>query len=399
MAVGAGRERRLFLTGLAALVFSTIAAVLAGSYLSSVSDLLILIPGLMVLVPPTINMRGSISGVLASRISSSMHLGEFTGGFEGDGVLLQNLHASLLLTIATSVALGLIAPAVSALIGIPVIAAADLVLISVLAGLVSGLIVMGFTVLIAVLSYRRSVDMDMIAAPAVTTLGDLVTIPALALAAPLVLSVPEGGRGLLLIAVLLGVALLSLHSWRRGERVHEVVGEVLPLLIPLLILGTFAGVTYSAGLERLVTTGALLILIPPFAGICGSIGGILCSRIGTGMHLGVIDPEPVPSRAVGIQFAWTYLYTLILLPLMATCAHIAALLMGVSSPGLLTMVTIATLAGAIVMTLVNGIAYLTAMISFRYGYDPDNFGIPVITSSIDLLGAVALMSVISLFLI
>jgi len=57
-----GRERRLFLTGLVALLISTGIAVVAGSYLSSIRDLLTLIPGLMVLVPPTINMRGSISG-------------------------------------------------------------------------------------------------------------------------------------------------------------------------------------------------------------------------------------------------------------------------------------------------------------------------------------------------
>ncbi|WP_246269820.1 magnesium transporter [Methanofollis tationis] len=186
-----GRERRLFLTGLVALLISTGVAVVAGSYLSSISDLLTLIPGLMVLVPPTINMRGSISGVLASRLSSSMHLGEFSGTFEQDGVLAGNLHASLLLTIATAAALGVIAPLLSAITGLPVIGAGDLVLISLVAGILSGLVLMGFTVLISVLSYRRGVDLDMIAAPAVTTLGDLVTIPVLAMTAVAVLAIPS----------------------------------------------------------------------------------------------------------------------------------------------------------------------------------------------------------------
>ncbi|MBR6447261.1 MAG: magnesium transporter, partial [Methanomicrobium sp.] len=36
--------------------------------------------------------------------------------------------------------------------------------------------------------------------------------------------------------------------------------------------------------------------------------------------------------------------------------------------------------------------------SFRKGYDPDNFGIPVITSFIDLIGATMLVTVIGLLI-
>jgi mgtE-like transporter len=393
-----GRERRLFLTGLVALLISTGVAIVAGSYLSSISDLLTLIPGLMVLVPPTINMRGSISGVLASRLSSSMHLGEFSGTFEQGGVLAGNLHASLLLTIATAAALGVIAPLLSAATGIPVIGAGDLVLISLVAGILSGLVLMGFTVLISVLSYRRGVDLDMIAAPAVTTLGDLVTIPVLAMTAVAVLALPPSVRvGLFGIAIVLAGA-MSIYAWVAGGRGRGIVQEVLPLLIPLCVLGAFAGIAYSTSLDRFVSLGALLILIPPFAGICGSIGGILCSRLGTGMHLGIITPAIAPQGSVTVHFAQAYLFTLLLMPLMASLAHLAALVLDVSSPGLLAMVTIATAAGLGVITMVNGIAYLTATLSFRYGFDPDNFGIPVITSAIDLLGAVALITVIEIVL-
>lgn len=395
---GSRRERRLFLTGLGALLISTAVAVVAGSYLSSVREVLILIPGLLVLVPPTINMRGSISGVLASRLSSSMHLGEFTGGLHDNSVLAENLHVSLILTLITAVALGIVARLASAVAGVEVIAAGDLVLISVVAGIVAGLVVLGFTVLVSILSYRQGIDMDMIAAPAVTTLGDLVTIPILTITAVTLLSLPPETRTILLWAVLLCVAVLSLYSWSRGARVRRVSTEVLPLLVCLSVLGTFAGVTYTLGLDHLVSMAALLILIPPFAGICGSIGGILCSRLGTGMHLGIIAPSFAPSKGVLVQFAQTYLFTFLLLPLMAALAHLAALLLGVTSPGLVPMVAIATLAGAVVMTLVNGIAYLTATVSFRFGLDPDNFGIPVICSVIDLLGAVVLIAVIDLVL-
>jgi mgtE-like transporter len=73
-------------------------------------------------------------------------------------------------------------------------------------------------------------------------------------------------------------------------------------------------------------------------------------------------------------------------------------ILGLSSPGLLLLVAISVSAGLLVMTLVNVISYLIAVISFLYGFDPDNFGIPVITTAIDLLGAIALIAMIALFL-
>jgi len=39
----------------------------------------------------------------------------------------------------------------------------------------------------------------------------------------------------------------------------------------------------------------------------------------------------------------------------------------------------------------NLLGYFTAVLTYRLGYDPDNFGVPVVTSSIDLVGATALI--------
>jgi mgtE-like transporter len=200
------------------------------------------------------------------------------------------------------------------------------------------------------------------------------------------------------VAVVAAAVIAVLYTWRRPERIGAIVRENLLLLIPLSILGTLAGLTYSLNLDDLVTFAAFLILIPPFMGGLGSIGGILGSSLSTGMHTGEINPRPLPERGVVHHFIISYLYTLVLLPLLALIAHGAAVLMGLNSPGLGMLVVISLVAGLVVMTLVNGVAYVTASLSFRYGLDPDNFGIPVITSLIDLIGAATLMAVIDLLL-
>ncbi|MGB4596348.1 MAG: magnesium transporter [Candidatus Methanoculleus thermohydrogenotrophicum] len=386
------------MTGLGALLISAAASSIAGIFLGSVHEVLKLIPGLMVLMPSIIDMRGNIAGVLASRLSSSMHLGEFTIDFQEGCVLGDNIRASFVVTVLIAFVLGIFAYIASRLSGLPVVGITDLVLISVISGIISGLLVMGITLIIALASYHYGLDLDMIAAPTVTTSGDIVTLPILVLSAIFVVLLPPLARLVIGVAVVAAAVIAVLYTWRRPERIGAIVRENLLLLIPLSILGTLAGLTYSLNLDDLVMFAAFLILIPPFMGGLGSIGGILGSSLSTGMHTGEINPRPLPERGVVHHFIISYLYTLVLLPLLALIAHGAAVLMGLNSPGLGMLVVISLVAGLVVMTLVNGVAYVTASLSFRYGLDPDNFGIPVITSLIDLIGAATLMAVIDLLL-
>ncbi|MDI3506340.1 MAG: mgtE-like transporter [Methanomicrobiaceae archaeon] len=389
---------RLILTGLCALLVSAAASSVAGIYLGSVRENLLLIPGLMVLLPSIIHIRGSIAGVLASRLSSAMHLGEFSVDFGEGSVLGDNIRVSFVVTILIAFVLGIFAYAASRIFGYPVIGVTDLVLISVVTGILAGTVVTGITLLIALASYRYGLDLDMIAAPTVTTFGDIITLPILMISAAFVMLLDPLAR-LILGGVAVGLTVAAIiYTLHRPEGIGPIVRENIGLLIPLSVIGTMAGLTYSSSLDILVTTAAFLILIPPFTGILGSIGGILGSRLSTGMHTGEINPTFIPEGNVAHHFIISYLYTLILLPLLALIAHGAAVLMGSNSPGPGMLVIISLAAGLIVMTLVIGVAYITASLSFRYGLDPDNFGIPVITSLIDLIGAAALVAMIDLLL-
>ncbi|HRR88303.1 MAG TPA: magnesium transporter [Methanoculleus sp.] len=398
MEQGLFARSRLILTGLCALLVSAAVSSVAGIYLGSVRENLLLIPGLMVLLPSIIHIRGSIAGVLASRLSSAMHLGEFSVDFGEGSVLGDNIRVSFVVTILIAFVLGIFAYAASRIFGYPVIGVTDLVLISVVTGILAGTVVTGITLLIALASYRYGLDLDMIAAPTVTTFGDIITLPILMISAAFVMLLDPLAR-LILGGVAVGLTVAAIiYTLHRPEGIGPIVRENIGLLIPLSVIGTMAGLTYSSSLDILVTTAAFLILIPPFTGILGSIGGILGSRLSTGMHTGEINPTFIPEGNVAHHFIISYLYTLILLPLLALIAHGAAVLMGSNSPGPGMLVIISLAAGLIVMTLVIGVAYITASLSFRYGLDPDNFGIPVITSLIDLIGAAALVAMIDLLL-
>ncbi|MDO8841687.1 magnesium transporter [Methanocalculus sp.] len=381
-----------------ALFISTLLASVAGIYLGSVNELLLLIPGLMILVPSSINMRGAIAGILSSRLASAMHLGAFDIQYGRGSVLGDNLQATFILTIIIAAIVGLIGFIIGEAAGLEIISVMEMILISVISGCFAGLIVTLITLLVSLGTYRYGFDLDLVGAPTVTTAGDVVTLPLLVVSAVFIVNLSPFWQNCLFIVVLLLLALSVVTTIGGTDVVRSIIREGLPLLAPLCILGTIAGVIYTEGLDELVSTAALLILIPPFMNGCGAIGGIICSRLATGMHMGSIEPKLIPDREVLSGFMVNYLYALMILPLMAMIAHVAAILMHLDSPGLLMMVVVSTISGLIVITALNGLAYLTASISFSLGYDPDNFGIPVVTSSIDLIGASVLILMIHLLL-
>jgi mgtE-like transporter len=393
-----GRGLPVIATGLLALVVASLAESGAGIFLGSMHAVFAVVPGLLILVPASIDMRGNISGSLVSRLASSMHLGEFEVDLSSGSVLGENIRVSLVCTVILSLAVGVFAAAASWILGLGGPSLLDFVIVSVASGAASGLVLLAFTYAVSVISFRHGLDLDMIGAPAVTAAGDIVTLPILVGTALFVVGSPAALRVTLGAASIVLVLFAVAYALRRPADIRSAIGENVALLVPLGALGIAAGVIYTMDAARLVGVAALLILIPPFMGICGSIGGILASRFATAMHTGAVTASFPPGREVVPYLSVTYIYALVLLPFLGIVAHAAAIALGLASPGLLPLMLISLVAGITLTTLVCVIAYGVAALSFSRGLDPDNFGIPVITTVVDALGAAVLIATIGCML-
>ena len=124
--------------GLAALLVSSVGDLLAGLTLGSITHTLDRLPGLLVLVPAAIGMRGNIFGALGSRLGTSIHAGTFRLSRRRDTIVGQNILASLALTLSISLALAVLAKAVSIGFGLHnTISIGDFVVISIIGGVIS----------------------------------------------------------------------------------------------------------------------------------------------------------------------------------------------------------------------------------------------------------------------
>jgi mgtE-like transporter len=136
---------------------------------------------------------------------------------------------------------------------------------------------------------------------------------------------------------------------------------------------------------------ALLVLVPPFLEDSGALGGILSARVSTKLHLGTLDPRRWRLRAVGEDVLLIYVYAVPVFLLLGVTADIASAIVGLRSPGSLDMIAVTMLAGLVATTFAVLVGFYGAVASYRLGLDPDNHAIPIVTSSLDLLGALALI--------
>ena len=375
----------------AALAVSTVGSLLAGLTLGRIQGSLEALPGLLVLVPAAIGMRGNVFGALASRLGTAIHTGTFTTSRRPETVVGQNIVASLSLSLATSLALAVLAKGVAVAFGLmPTISIIDFAVISVLAGAASSVVVLAITISLSMLVVRRDWDMDNVAAPLVTAAGDVVTLPALALA-----TLAVGHRVItpvLGVVVILAAVAAPVLAWRTGYPVvRRIVAESAPVLLVAGALDTMAGAVFEIRLAGFLALPALLILIPPFLEGTGALGGILSSRVASKLHLGSITPRAWPGPAARADMVLIAALMVPTLVGIGAVSHLAAVLTGLSSPGLWKMVSVAAIAGALTMVATMVITWYGAIGAFRTGLDPDNHGIPLVSSAMDLFGAVAII--------
>ncbi len=378
---------------LIALAFNSLTSLVAGAMLGAMVGRFEELPGLLVMVPAAIGLRGNIFGTFGNRISTAVHTGTFVPRLRPETVLGQNVIASMALTLLMSVVLAFVARGASVVFGVQdAISVLDLTLISVVGGLLASIVVLAASIGLSILAVRRDWDLDNLVAPTVSTVGDVVTIPALLAASYLVGGGPWTSAlaiFLILASVVVTVATIRSHL----EEARQIVLESIPVLSIALLLSTLAGLVAEKRLALLAALPALLILLPAFVSSAGSLGGILSSRLSTKLHLGYIGASLRPERDARKDALLVLLIGFPIYVVNAFGAQIVATLFSQASPGLESMLLVSLIGGLLTVLFVIALAYYGTIAAWKVNFDPDTVGLPIVTASVDFAGVAILISV------
>jgi mgtE-like transporter len=381
---------------LVALGLNSTTSFAAGAFLGSITGTLERYPGLLVLVPAAIGLRGNIFGSFGNRLSTSIHSGTFRWSLRRETVLGQNVVASMLLTMAISLALAVVAKAIA--VGFGIADSIDLLsmsTVSIVGGVLGSLVVLGAALALTGGAVRYGWDLDNVSAPLVSTLGDVLTLPALFLGT-LLLGIPVVTPTVGVVLVVVSLVLLAVGWQSSTGGLRRIVRESVPILVLAGCISALAGVTLEKSFVRFEALPALLVLVPAHLSSSGALGGILSGRLSSKLFLGLVEPQTAPNREARRDISLVALLAVPVYVFNGFGAHWVALALGEASPGLGQMVAVSLIGGALAALFVVTVAYYGTVAAYRTGVDPDTYGIPLVSSSVDFVGAFTLIIAIAL---
>ena len=396
------RNKSVFVMGLLALTIAAIADLIAGLFLTTMEDILLLIPGMMIMIYCAIGMRGNIFGAMGSRLGTSMHMGTFQMTFRKKSVLRSNIEAVMTLTLLLSAIMGIIGWVIAYEFFGCTIDIMQFTFISMVGGLLAGVIVLIFNIIIAHEGYKRDWDVDNITAPLIAAAGDIATVPMIYIATKMAMNldhwVIDAVCIILLIATAISTYVILKRRTRRRRRMDEakrIIKQSLPVLTACVLFEIMAGIIIETQTVKLVEYGALLVLLPAFLNEGNALSGMLTSRLSSMLHLGTLDSAVLPPREAHENFAIMYILALVTFIMIGS----AAFIMQPDSLPYLEVISVVLIAGMLATTVINFLSYYVAVAAIRFKLDPDDHCIPITSSIMDVAGTAILVAVITVMVL
>lgn len=174
-----------------------------------------------------------------------------------------------------------------------------------------------------------------------------------------------------------------------------MVRATLPALLALTVLEVGSGLVLDAFESTLLAYPSLLVLVPVTIGTAGTLGAVLASRLSTAFHLGTLsfsvgDPDLVGNAAATGAIAVTVFPPVGIAAWAVTAATVGATLSWATVAG------VAAIAGLVLAGAAIAVTVVTTFLAHRFGLDPDDVVVPVVTNTCDVLGVLVLFAVVHL---
>jgi len=388
-------EQRTLRQGLVALAISTLAGFVAGLTLAHVTGTLEELPGLIVLIPAAVGMKGTIFGAIGARLGTANVAGLLEPNLRPGSVLQRNVYVAVVTTFSSSLWLAMLSVLVSAAFGQPSISFWRLATVSIVGGAFGAALVLLITIGLSFASYRRGWDLDSVSTPMVTALGDMTTLPSLYLATYLLhsnaVAIPVA------VIALAAAVYATIRSYTVADRViRRIVVEMTAVILLTPILDVLAGTLLRARQDQLIVVPVLLALIPPFVSQAGALGGIFASRTTSKLQIGVITARGLPETPALVDGSIVFGLAVTVFFLVGVIAYGLGEATGLPGmPSFGTLVGGTLLAGVVLIPVTLGASYYLAIGTYRFGLDPDNQSVPIITSVMDLAGIAVILFVMT----
>jgi mgtE-like transporter len=354
-------------------------------------------PWALFLFPGILSVRGAVGGLFSGHLGTGLHLGTikpvFTKNTEDFQTLLRVI-VTLALVSGVSVGIGTWAFGVF-LWNATIIDFIPLMAVIIATMAMSVVFVSPLTMLFSALSFRRGLDPDVVVYPVTSPVSDIINTSCYVLSLALFFLFGSLGRYLIWILDIAFVCFV-VYVFIKNIGNTNFAGIIREFLLTLFFVTIIVNVTGSL-LNRItgVASGtAIYAVYPAIIATVGGVGSIIGSTATTKLALGLIKSSVSSIKEHIDEIGGAWLASIIMFVIYA--------LLSVFVSGTTRLDTLASFTGQLLVTNIIAvsimviIAYAVAIFTFRRGWNPDNFVIPIESSLADTITTAAVLIVLAL---
>lgn len=182
-----------------------------------------------------------------------------------------------------------------------------------------------------------------------------------------------------------------------SPELRRILKELFPVMLLCVFGGVLAGLILNTMEEDINNIPGILVLLPAVLATRGNISGAIGSRLGSALHLGLIEPDLKWNKTLSDNVWASIILNVVMSFFLGVMAHYMCLLFGFKSAGIITLTLISLIAGTFAGIILTGLSIFIAITSYARGLDPDNVVNPLLLTSGDILTVVCLLFAAKLF--
>lgn len=382
-----------------------ILGIAAGTIIAYSTGLFERAPWAVVVYPPILSARGVIGGLFCGRLGTALHLGTIQARFFGNTKTFHLLfHSIVFMTLEASLFMGIVAIIFRGIYaGISASMFLDMLCFVMATMAIALIIITPLTLTVSFLSFKRGLDPDIILYPIESTIADLLITTVYISLLSFLLAENLIARPLIIMMSLLSI-LIAAYLFAKDRKEQEFMKTIKESLLTIIIVSfiiNIAGATLGKvdeiirQREYLYSNYPVYVVYPALIDTIGDVGSVVGSTATTKLALGTLKPSfaSIRQHLPEVTSAWTaslvmfFIYSLL-----------ALAIQGVLTPlNLVKFTAMLFTANAIAAIFIVLISYSIAIITYKRGLDPDNFDIPIGSSSADSITTLSLLAALLLW--
>jgi len=369
---------------------------ISGAFLAVYLDALSRAPWSLLLFPGILSIRGSIGGILSSRLGTALHLGTVEPNLlKNTKEYYLSLAAIVTITLFSCLILSVVSTFFGVLLlGMRISDLIDILGVTIVTMGLSIVLITPLTIGVSISAFKKGLDPDVMVYPVISTLADILVTFCYLTAVTRYFESSYGRYvtwtfDLLFVAA---VAAILSKNFRERDYVKMMKEFSLSLMLVTLIVNV-SGFSLNRIRETIGNRPKVFMVYPALIDTVGDVGSIVGSTATTKLALGLLTPSfsSIKGHASTVKAAWSA--SMLMFFVYSTLASIIY----ESFSGGYVHLSLQLLATNLMATpLIVAIVHFISIMTYKYGLDPDNFTVPIESSVADAVTTLCLLVALTL---